>query len=223
MLDTSTSNKALKALFYRFKAVDIDKLSQALQTKSRMSIFRRLKEIGYLSSYTHTGRYYTLAHVPQFDDYGLWFHQGIGFSRYGTLKATITELVNSATSGFSHTELNHILRIKVHNTLLTLVREARLERERFKHSFLYVSAKPDKAAEQILKRREQSTAPSKGIGSIPVSTIIEVLIEAIHAGRVSIRPTLVANRLLVRGVPITVKQVEQIFVQYGIATEKKTV
>ena len=52
-----------------------------------------------------------------------------------------------------------------------------------KAAMVDVSAKPDKAAEQILKRREQSTAPSKGIGSIPVSTIIEVLIEAIHAGR----------------------------------------
>ena len=57
---------------------------------------------------------------------------------------------------------------------------------------------------------------------LPVTTIIEVLIEAIHAGRIRIRPTLVANRLSVQGVPITVKQVEQIFAQYGIATEKKT-
>lgn len=222
MLNATASAKALKMLFRRFKVVDIDKLSQTLQTKSRMSIFRRLKEIGYLSSYTHTGRYYTLAHIPQFDDYGLWFHQGVGFSRYGTLKATIIELVDSAAAGFTHTELNHILHIQVHNTLLTLVREARLGRERFGKAFLYVSAKPDKAAEQILKREKLALLP-KEAEPIPVTTIIEVLIEAIHAGRIRIRPKSVANRLSVRGVPITVKQVEQIFAQYGIATEKKTV
>ena len=199
----------------------IDKLSQTLQTKSRMSIFRRLKEIGYLSSYTHTGRYYTLAHIPQFDDYGLWLHQGVGFSRYGTLKATISALVDSATAGFTHTELNHILHIQVHNTLLTLVREGRLGRERFNKALLYVSAKPDKAAEQILSRQKLALL-HKEAEPLPVTTIIEVLIEAIHAGRIRIRPTLVANRLSVRGVPITVKQVEQIFAQYGIATEKKT-
>ena len=223
MLNTSASPKALKMLFRRLKVVDIDKLSQTLQTKSRMSIFRRLKEIGYFSSYTHTGRYYTLAHIPQFDDYGLWFYQGIGFSRYDTLKATTTELVNSAITGLTHTELNHILRIQVHNTLLTLVREARIGREHFKKAFLYVNAKPDKATEQILRRQKQLTVLPKQVDPIPVTTIIEVLIEAVHAGRVRIRPTLIANRLSIRGVPITVKQVEKIFVQYGIATEKKTV
>ena len=223
MLNTSASAKALIMLFRRFKTVDMEKLSQTLKTKSRMSIFRRLKEIDYLSSFTHTGRYYTLADVPQFDDYGLWFHQGIGFSRQGTLKATITELVNSSEAGHTHNELCHILHIQVHNTLLTLVRESCLGRERFIKSFLYVSAKPDKADAQISRRREQLAVPSQKVDPIPVTAIIEVLIEAIHAGRVSIRPKQVADRLSVRGVPITVRQVEQIFAQYGIGTEKKTV
>jgi hypothetical protein len=98
----------------------------------------------------------------------------------------------------------------------------RLGRKRVKKAFLYVSAKPDKATEQILKRQKQLAVLPKEVDPIPVTTIIEVLIEAIHAGRISIRPTLVANRLSVRGVPITVRQVEQIFAQYGIATEKKT-
>lgn len=210
-------------LFSRHKTVDLKKLSQTLQTKSRMSIFRRLKAHGYLSSFTHTGRFYTLADVAQFDNYGLWFHQGIGFSQYGTLKATIAELVNSAEAGHTHTELKHILRIQAHNTLLTLLKESRLGRERLNNTFLYVSAKPEKAADQIFKRRKLSAIPSQKIDPIPVATIIEVLIEAIHAGKISIRPALIAKQLAVRGVPVTVKQVEQIFIQYAISTEKKTV
>ena len=56
-----------------------------------MSVFRRLRELGYLSSYTHNGRYYTLAGVPDFDENGLWFHRGIGFSQVGTLKETAAQ------------------------------------------------------------------------------------------------------------------------------------
>jgi hypothetical protein len=221
MLDKSGSAKALHKLFRRFLVVDMDMLSKTLQTKSRMSIFRRLREIGYLSSYTHTGRFYTLAHIPQFDDYGLWFHQSIGFSRFGTLKATIVELVDRSSAGLTHSELNHILRVRVHNALLGLVREGRVQREHFENAFLYVRPVPDQAAVQVSKRCEKPSNKSKKIEPIPATTVIEVLIETIHAGQVRIDPSLVANRLSVRGVPITVKQVEQIFIQYAIASEKK--
>src|SRR4030042_1109795 len=99
MLDQVASKKALKGLFRRVSVADLDTLSRTLQTKSRMSIFRRLKDIGYYSSYTHAGGFYTLAHIPQFDEYGLWLHQGIGFSKAGTQKATVLKLVETAPSG----------------------------------------------------------------------------------------------------------------------------
>jgi hypothetical protein len=187
-----------------------------------MSIFRRLREIGYFSSYTHTGRYYTLADIPQFDDYGLWVHQGIGFSRFGTLKATIVQLVNRSPTGHTHIELNNLLRIRVHNTLLSLVREGRVGREHIEKTFLYVSAESDYAAEQISRRRAQLADREKTIPDIPTTTVIEVLIETIHAGRGHMAPSLVAKRLSARGMPINVQQVEQVFARYGIDTEKKT-
>jgi len=71
-----------------------------------MSVFRRLREIGYLSSYTHTGSYYTLADIPEFDDFGLWRHQAIGFSRFGTLKATVARRAENADTGCTHAELD---------------------------------------------------------------------------------------------------------------------
>ena len=222
MLDKIASAKALKRLFNRFQVTDLDMLSRTLKTNSRMSIFRRLREIGYFSSYTHTGCYYTLAYIPQFDDYGLWFHQGIGFSKVGTLKATIVELVDRFPSGLAHVELNHLLRVRVYNTLLTLMREGRVHRERIDKAYLYVSAKTGKAAEQISRRRGQLADKHKPTAELPATTVIEVLIETIHAGQIRIAPMLVARRLSARGGPITVKQIEQVFAQYGINTEKKT-
>ncbi len=221
MIDKADSDKALQRLFRRFKVVDMNALFKTLKTKSRMSIFRRLKEVSYLSSYTHTGRYYTLAHIPQFDNHGLWFHQSVGFSQYGTLKSTIVELVDRSSAGLTHLELNHILRIRTHNTLLNLVREGRMSRQRLEKTFLYVSVAPDKAALQVARRRKNASNNGE-IASISVTTVIEVLIEAIHAGQVRIAPSVVAHRLSFRGISITAKQVKQIFIQYGISTEKKT-
>jgi len=223
MIDKADSVKVLQRLFLRFKVVDMNTLFKTLKTKSRMSIFRRLKKVSYLSSYTHTGRYYTLAHIPQFDNYGLWFHQSVGFSQYGTLKSTIVELVDRSSAGLTQLELNHTLRIRTHNTLLNLVREHRVIRQRLEKVFVYVGVDPDKAALQVAKRRKKASNNLREIASISATTVIEVLIEAIHASRVRIAPSVVANRLSSRGISITSKQVEQVFIQYGIAPEKKIV
>jgi hypothetical protein len=222
MLTKSESNRALKRLFRRFAIVDLEALSRTLQTRSRMSIFRRLKEIGYFSSYTHTGRYYTLADIPQFDDYGLWMHQGIGFSQFGSLKATIVELVNRSPIGHTHMELNNLLRIRVHNTLLAVVRERHISRQRIDRTFLYVSTEPQHAREQISRRQEQLVDSEKAILDIPITTVIEVLIETLHAGQVRVAPSVVAERLCQRAVPVTTEQVKSVFIRYGIEAEKKT-
>ncbi len=222
MLDKKGSVKTLKRLFRRFSVVDMSTLFRTLKTQSRMSVFRRLKEIGYYSSYTHAGRYYTIAAIPQFDDHGLWFYQGIGFSKLSTLKATIVGLVNVAPAGFTHVELNNLLRLRVHNTLLVLVRECLIARERIGSIYLYINTVQEQADKQILRRQEQLSKTSIEVAETPATTIIEVLIETIHAGKVYIDPSIIASRLSARGVPLTVKQAEEVFTRYGINREKKT-
>lgn len=222
MLDKAGSANALKRLFHRFSVADLETLSRTLNTKSRMSIFRRLRDFGYFSSYTHAGRFYTLAHIPRFDEYGLWIHQGIGFSRAGTLKATVINLVQTAPSGFTHTELSHLLRVKVHNTLLGLVREGRIRRERIEQAYLYISTDTDEADKQVSQRRMHLAEPDEGIDNLPVITLIEVLIETIHTEKLRVDPKLISKRLAARGCSVSTKQVAQIFNQYGIDTLKKT-
>lgn len=87
-----------------------------------MQFFRDLKVIGHLYSCNHAGRFYTLTDVPQFDADGLWQYQGVFFSRHGTLKATVGHLVQTADAGRTHHELQELLCVRVHNTLLDLVR-----------------------------------------------------------------------------------------------------
>ena len=72
------SIKVLQKLVRRVPVVTLETLLRTLGTRSRMTAFRRLRQAGYLSSFTHGGSYYTLNDIPKFDEQGLWFHRDIG-------------------------------------------------------------------------------------------------------------------------------------------------
>ena len=214
----------LVRLFRRNLTMDFETILNASGSRSRRSLFRDLAFLGYLTSYTHTGRYYTLADIPQFDKHGLCFYRGVGFSRAGTLKNTLVELIEVAEAGYTHHELKALLHIRVHNTLLTMVHDKRIGREHIEKLYVYVSAKTQRAAEQVAKRRESLEAGAKAgpVSQVPLITVIEVLIEVIRAGKVLIAPTEVAQRLCGRGIAITVNEAEQIYASYGLNPLKKT-
>ncbi len=80
----------LRKLFREKLVVNMNCLFEVLETKSRMSVFRRLVELGYYSSCSHSGRYYTWKELPTFDENGLWSYRGILFSKEGTLRRTLS-------------------------------------------------------------------------------------------------------------------------------------
>jgi hypothetical protein len=70
---------------------------------------RRLKAWRAYTSYNRNGRYYTLPEIAQFDDMGLWRHQGAFFSKHGNLKQTLVHLVVHSVQGLSGAEFGEIL------------------------------------------------------------------------------------------------------------------
>jgi hypothetical protein len=58
---------------------------------------------------------------------------------------------------------------------------------------------------------------------LATTTVIEVLVEALKAGRVRVSTALVAGRLRARGLDVTVEQVAEVFRRYGVEAGKKTV
>lgn len=198
-------------LFKRRKTVDMGALREALGGYSRRSVFRYLDRIGYLSSFTHAGRYYTLESIASFDEQGLWFYQGVGFSRFGTLKETTATQVEKTPEGRTHEELHNLLRVRVHNTLLGLVRDGRIDRERFDDVYLYVSTNPDRAKEQIDKRRELLALIDKVTRVPSEEEVVEVLVEALRAAPEIPTAQEVARRLMARGVRLEPHHVLQIF------------
>ena len=219
MLDVDSSRLALKRIFDHRPVADLAQLARTLGTNSRMSIFRRLSLIGYRSSYSHTGRYYTLTSLPNFDTDGLWRYEGIGFSSDGTLKATVLRLVVTSDAGCTQNELQLRLGVRVHNTLLDLVEERKIGREDVESEYLYVTIKRSCAKEQVERHK---TRVMTGVTRVPPSIEVEVLVEVIHGMRVP-PPTaaMVAERLKVRGIFASVSEVATVLAKHGF--EKKRV
>ena len=219
------ARRALDRLFVRRPIADLDDLFRALKTRSRMTVFRRLSEVSYLTSYSHAGRFYTLHGIAQFDAAGLWRHQGVCFSRDGTLKQAVVRRVEQAESGRFHRELQDQLQVRVHNTLLDLVRQHRLGREPFAREYLYVAADRTRAAAQVAHRRKHAEHGAEiGAGGIreavAPSVVIAVLLELIHGAELTLDARAISGRLRGRGIPASVEQVEGIFAAHGL--EKKT-
>ncbi len=216
MLSPDASKEALATLFAREPVVELKALLQTLETCSRMSVFRRLSPMGYLSSYSHAGRYYVLDTTPEFDRDGLWQRQGVLFSRHGTLKETTFHLVESAEDGRTHQELRDRLRLRVQNALLELVHEKRLRRESFEAVFLYLSADEARARAQRSKRHERREATVE----VEPLLVVEILLEVVRSARNVPDEAVVVSRLAARGLTVVPAVVATIYERYGLG--KKT-
>lgn len=149
-------------------------LKQVLGTEVGMTVFRKLRELGYHSSYSHRGQYYTLDEIARFDEHGLWSHPPVWFSRYGSLLDTAEAFVQRSEAGYFARELEGVLQVSVKEPLLQLVSQQRLARESVSGLFLYCSAQPSRRKQQLLVRRmRQAQPPWPGGAPVPEAVSAE--------------------------------------------------
>jgi hypothetical protein len=113
---------------------------QPLATEMRYSIpsvRRFLSEVGYYSSFTHNGAWYTLRSIPRFGKNGLWFYCDIGFSRTGSLIKTLIALVTESPAGMSAEMLGETLRCRCHGILVNLWRKGNVQRQKIGRRQVY--------------------------------------------------------------------------------------
>lgn len=145
----------VQTLFTENRIATLSELKTVLNTGSTMTVFRKLKELDYLSSYSHRGKYYTLFEIADFDELGLWSHQSVWFSEYGNLVETAKVFVNESEAGFSAQELDRILHVETKQALLNLSRKGEIFRERISGSYIYLSADKRKQRTQSLLREDR--------------------------------------------------------------------
>jgi hypothetical protein len=194
----------------------LDDLRGALHTESRTTIFRVLSAAGYLTSYSHAGRYYTLQRIPKFDTLGIWLYRGVGFSQHGTLRATVIHLVEISPAGQTHSELQDVLQLRVHDTLRLLIQHHALTRKQFQDAYVYLSSKPKRASAQWVQRQQLVAAAVSE--ELEPSRVIDVLIDVVR--HPSDDADAVSRRLRALGHSVTTEQVEAVFTRYHL---KKTV
>ena len=150
--------ESLIALFRRRRIATMPEMKAALGTGVQMTVFRKLQEISYVSSYSHCGKFYTLEALADFDARGLWTCRGIHFSRFGSLIDTAEQFVARSDRGLLASELMGELQVQVKEPLIKLVTSRRLTRETVAGQYVYYATDSSKRKDQRLQRRSYGTA-----------------------------------------------------------------
>ena len=160
MRPLSFRSDELRSLLLRSKTATLDELKQALGTTVDVTVFRKLKPLNYLTSYSHRGRYYTLREIARFDDHGLWSQADVWFSQYGTLLATAESFVNRSPRGFFADELARALHVDVQDALHQLAQQRRITRQIVSGLYLYTASERAIQQGQLLTRRKVEAVPT---------------------------------------------------------------
>ena len=159
MRTTLYSIERLRSFFKVNITATMKQLKAVLGTTVDMTVYRKLRQLSYLTSYSHHGKYYTLNELTRFDTLGLWRHGDARFSKYGTLINTAQTLVSLAEKGYTLSELRRIVGCEVKETLLSLVRQRRIHREMIDGQFVYFAASSTTQRKQQLLRMKAKTRP----------------------------------------------------------------
>jgi len=170
------------------------------------SIRRFLSEVGYYSSFTHNGGWYTLRSIPRFNRDGLWFYRGIGFSCAGTLTNTLIKLATRSPAGMTADQIGAMLHCRCHAVLVQLYRQGKLQRQKQGRSYVYIAGDQKTAVVQC----QTMTIRNLPVTPLPAEIIVLVLVEFIKKPESSFKQ-LTAAILHNKGIAVSVEQIEKVF------------
>ena len=175
--------------FDEHRVLTLEQVKGFLGTPVKMTALRKLRALDYLSSYSHTGRYYTLKQVARWDGHGLWVHKGVRFSRHGSLLETLAWLIEQSSDGRFASELEDMVRVRVQEALRTLYRRERVFRHQIGSQYLYVSV--ESGTTQLERRQAEAEKASLGEPDEPhLAAFLDTLNEKqrrLYAGFESLR------------------------------------
>ena len=210
------SVETLRDLFASETVVDLPRIRVALGGVSSMTAFRYLRQIPYRRSYNHNGRFYCLHEPSRYDRLGLWSAGDVHFSMDGGLGQTVRRLVDEMEAGATHRELAERLGVRVHNTLLTLLRRGEIERERLAQLYVYLHRDAAIRKRQI-QRRESLLNPentARVTTGVPDEIVIQVLLTLLH--HPGAKAAEVVRYLRGHSPPVSMEQVGAVFARYDL-------
>ncbi|MEA3276218.1 MAG: hypothetical protein U9Q81_13190 [Pseudomonadota bacterium] len=210
------SAETLLDLFASETVVDLPRIQVALGSASSMTACRYLRQVPYRRSYNHNGRYYCLHEPSRYDRLGLWSVGDVHFSVDGSLTKTVRRLVYEMEAGATHRELQERVRVRVHNTLLTLLRRGEIERERLAQLYVYLHRDAAIREVQIPRRGALLNAgeTARIAAGIPDEIVIQVLLTLLH--RPGAKAAEVVRYLRAHSPPVSMEQVGAVFARYDL-------
>ena len=168
------SATTLRDFLRKHLTATLEQLKKALGTAATMTVFRKLKALGYRTSYSRRGKFYTLAALPQFDSQGLWSHGGVWFSRQGNLLQTAAHWVEQAEAGLTAAELQCQLHVEVKTALLQLSRREQVHREELGGVYVYLAAEAGQRERQRMCRLNPPLPEALEAGSLDAAASHEL-------------------------------------------------
>ncbi len=150
---TYTAAKVKRHL-QQYKIATMEDLKKVLGTDVRMTVFRKLRELSFRTSYSHRGKYYALQKTIHFDDIGLWSCKSVWFSSYGTLLETTKAFVIKSEMGYSVIELDEILHVSVKESLINLFKRKSIWRKKVAGIYVYFANSSEVQSRQGIRRKE---------------------------------------------------------------------
>jgi hypothetical protein len=148
-------SEKLVSLLNDQKVATMPQLKRALGTSVTYTVLRKLSPLGYRSSYSHGGAYYTLDSIAHYDELGLWAYRDIHFSQQGTLLNTAEALVTRSMAGYQVPELEAVVHVAAKDALRQLVQAGRLFRREWEGRYLYCALDRTRRQEQWAARQAQ--------------------------------------------------------------------
>ncbi len=205
----------LKELFKKNIVMDIDDLIKKTSA-SRITVFKNLKKIGYITSYNQNGKYYTLLENANFDNSGIFDHKGILFFRDGGIQELVIKEIDSSEKGYTAEELSSKIRTRVSNQLHQFVRKGLITRRKYSDFYVYYSINEDTQQKQITNREKELKIPSTIEDSevSPEKKTIRILLKIIQ--NPDLDPNEIGKRLREEGLKISDSFIQNIFQKYDI-------
>lgn len=176
MKPTAYQTQTVKKMLMSQKIATLSEIKTCLGTSSTMTVFRKLKELNSLTSYSHRGKYYTLDSIAHFDENGLWSHRLVWFSSQGNLLETVFYFVEKSEAGFTANELKGLLHVEVKEALLKLYHQKRLVRDKFQSLYVYASFD-----QKCHKRQYQRREALQSLHDLPWPVIDQALSHELNA------------------------------------------
>lgn len=158
------SVEPLLSVFKKQKIATITELKEALGSNCSMTVFRKLRELEYITSCSHSGKFYSLKPIARFDHMGLWIFNSVLFSYYGTLGETLKAFIEKSNNGYTAAELEEILGVKPNGPLVELIGKKEIKREKISGIYVYFSKDiAIKNQQEIVRKGSMERLGSTGV------------------------------------------------------------